>query len=125
MVKWGGWGSNPRPADYEKCGPVLRVRYLHGYRRAVPPVALIAQLARMARSTNRSTPHRGDLGCQLQNVTVGGGLISGGLWQAGDVVDLDYPSFFVIVERRCTARSSGAVDPATRTGTTLAAGPVR
>jgi len=52
---WGGWGSNPRPADYEKCGPVLRVRYLHGYRRAVPPVDLIAQLARMARSTNRST----------------------------------------------------------------------
>jgi len=23
---WGGWGSNPRPADYEKYGPALRVR---------------------------------------------------------------------------------------------------
>ena len=23
---WGGWGSNPRPADYEKYGPVHRVR---------------------------------------------------------------------------------------------------
>ena len=22
----GGWGSNPRPADYEKYGPVHRVR---------------------------------------------------------------------------------------------------
>ena len=21
-MQWGGWGSNPRPADYEKCGPV-------------------------------------------------------------------------------------------------------
>ena len=20
---WGGWGSNPRPADYEKYGPLL------------------------------------------------------------------------------------------------------
>ena len=28
---WGGWGSNPRLADYEKPGPVHRVRYLHGY----------------------------------------------------------------------------------------------
>jgi hypothetical protein len=24
--RWGGWGSNPRPADYEKSGPALRVR---------------------------------------------------------------------------------------------------
>jgi len=23
-VRWGGWGSNPRPADYEKYGPVHR-----------------------------------------------------------------------------------------------------
>ena len=35
---WGGWGSNPRPADYEKYGLTLW----------------------MARSTNRSTPHHGD-----------------------------------------------------------------
>jgi len=24
--RWGGWGSNPRPADYENYGPVHRVR---------------------------------------------------------------------------------------------------
>jgi len=22
LARWGGWGSNPRPADYEKYGPV-------------------------------------------------------------------------------------------------------
>ena len=22
-VRWGGWGSNPRPADYEKYDPML------------------------------------------------------------------------------------------------------
>ena len=52
---WGGWGSNPRPADYEKHGPALRARYLHGCHGLVPPMALIALLARMARSTSRST----------------------------------------------------------------------
>ena len=26
VVTWGGWGSNPRPADYENYGPVHRVR---------------------------------------------------------------------------------------------------
>ena len=56
FAEWGGWGSNPRPADYEKYGPALRVRYLHGYHGAVPPMALIALFASMARSTNRSTP---------------------------------------------------------------------
>ena len=50
-----GWGSNPRPADYENYGPALRVRCLHGYHGAVPPMALIALYARMTRSTNRST----------------------------------------------------------------------
>ena len=40
---WGGWGSNPRPADYEKYGPALPTLYLHGYHGAVPPMALIAQ----------------------------------------------------------------------------------
>jgi len=54
-LQWGGWGSNPRPADYEKPGPALRVRYLHGYHGAMPPMALIALFAQMARSTNRST----------------------------------------------------------------------
>ena len=52
---WGGWGSNPRPADYEKSGPVHRTHYLHGYHEAVPPMALIAPFAQVARSTNRST----------------------------------------------------------------------
>ena len=56
---WGGWGSNPRPADYEKYGPTLRVRCLHGYHGAVAPMALIAPFARMTRSTNRSTPYHG------------------------------------------------------------------
>ena len=59
-MRWGGWGSNPRPADYEKHGPALRVRYLHGYHGVVPPIALIALLARVARSTNRSTLYHGD-----------------------------------------------------------------
>jgi hypothetical protein len=27
---WGGWGSNPRPADYEKPGVTLWVHHLHG-----------------------------------------------------------------------------------------------
>jgi len=53
--RWGGWGSNPRPADYEKYGLLHRMHYLHEYRRAVPPMALIALVAPMARSTSRST----------------------------------------------------------------------
>jgi hypothetical protein len=60
LRKVGGWGSNPRPADYEKYGPVHRTHYLHGYHGAVPPMALIAPFARVTRSTNRSTPHHGD-----------------------------------------------------------------
>jgi hypothetical protein len=28
-ITWGGWGSNPRPADYEKSGPAQHVRCLH------------------------------------------------------------------------------------------------
>ena len=54
-VLWGGWGSNPRPADYEKYGPAQRTRYLHGYHGAVPLMAPIALFARVTRSTNRST----------------------------------------------------------------------
>ena len=46
FARWGGWGSNPRPADYENYGPALRMRYLHRYHQAVPPMALIALLAR-------------------------------------------------------------------------------
>jgi len=64
--------------------------------------------------------------CQLQNVTVGGrGLISGGYGRRATwsiwIIRRSSSSW----RRRCTARPSGAVDPATRTGTTLAAGPVR
>jgi hypothetical protein len=25
-ARWGGWGSNPRPADYEKYGLALQAR---------------------------------------------------------------------------------------------------
>jgi hypothetical protein len=70
--RWGGWGSNPRPADYEKYGPVHRTHYLHGYHGSMPPIALIAPFAPMARSTNRSTPCTAITGCQLQNVTAVG-----------------------------------------------------
>ena len=38
------------------------MRYLHGYHGVVPQIALIAPLARMARSTNRSTPRHSDHG---------------------------------------------------------------
>jgi len=36
------------------------VPYLHGYHEVAPPIALIAPIARVARSTNRYTPHRSD-----------------------------------------------------------------
>jgi hypothetical protein len=67
--KWGGWGSNPRPADYEKYGRALRVRYLRGYHGVVSLEALMAPFARVARSTNRSTNSMVITGCQLRNVT--------------------------------------------------------
>ena len=44
------------------------MRYLHGYHEAVPPMALIALFAPMARSTNRSTHSMVITGYQLQNV---------------------------------------------------------
>jgi hypothetical protein len=47
---WGGWGSNPRPVDYENYAPALRPPYLHGYHGAVPPMALVAPFARVVRS---------------------------------------------------------------------------
>ena len=31
-VRWGGWGSNPGPSDYENYGPMRRARQLRGYR---------------------------------------------------------------------------------------------
>src|SRR5580700_886096 len=115
---WGGWGSNPRPADYEKYGPTLWTRYLHGYHRAVPPMALIAQLARMARSTNRSTPHRGDHGLPAterycRRVRYARAMAGGRRGR---------PGLLAVLRRSCrrrgTARPAGAADPAIRTGTT-------
>jgi hypothetical protein len=54
-LRGAGGGSNSRPADDEKYGSALRTLYLHGYHGSVPPMALIALFATMARSTNRST----------------------------------------------------------------------
>jgi hypothetical protein len=88
-------GSNPRPTDYEKPGPALRARYLHRYHGAVPLVALIAPFARMTRSMNRSTPDHRDHRMPATERYRRPGLDMPGLRQAGDVVDLDYPPFFV------------------------------
>src|SRR5262249_50213267 len=67
--RWGGWGSNSRPADYEKYGPMHRTRHLHGYHGAVLPMALSALVAQMARSTNRSTAAAPDPSILLLCVT--------------------------------------------------------
>jgi hypothetical protein len=93
--RWGGWDSNPWPTDYEKCGLMHRAHYLHGYHGIMPPKALIAPFAPTARSTNRSTHSIVITGCQLQNVTADRDLLCQGLRQAGDVVYLDYPPFFI------------------------------
>jgi hypothetical protein len=46
-----------------------RLNYGRGYHGVVPPMALTALVAPIARSTNRSTPTMAATGCQLQNVT--------------------------------------------------------
>jgi len=74
---------------------VLRVRYLHGYHGVVPPMALIAPFARVSRSTNRSTPCHSDHGMPATERYRQQGVDMPGLRQAGDVVDLDYPPFFI------------------------------
>ena len=56
-------------------------------------MALIALFAQMARSTNRSTPAMAIIGCQLRNVTAFRSIPA--LREAGNVVDLDYPLFFI------------------------------
>jgi hypothetical protein len=56
----GRVGLEPTTGGYEKYGPALRVRYLHGYHGVVPPMTLIAPFARVARSTNWSTPYHRD-----------------------------------------------------------------
>jgi hypothetical protein len=71
FTMWGGWGSNPRPADYEKPGVTLRTRYLHSYRAAAAPIALIALIALTARSTNRSTTHKDGSPYRLRSVITG------------------------------------------------------
>jgi hypothetical protein len=119
---WGGWGSNLRPADYEKCGPVHRTHYLHGCHGVLPPMALIAPIARVTRSTNRSTPHQGDRRMPATERYRQQGLDIPGLRQAGDVVDLDYPPFFIDrVEDAIPPGPQTPADPPTRKGTTPAA----
>ena len=54
-IPWGGLGSNSRP-DYEKSGPAVRALCLHRHHEVLPPIAQIAPLARVT----RSTPDHGD-----------------------------------------------------------------
>jgi hypothetical protein len=70
-------------------------RYLDGYHGVVPPMGLIAPFARVTRSTNRSTPHHSDHRMPPTERHPRYGLDVPGLQQAGDVVDLDYPPFFI------------------------------
>jgi hypothetical protein len=58
-------------------------------------MALIAQVARMARSTTRSTPHRGDHGMPATERYRRRVFDMPGLWQASNVVDLDRPLFLI------------------------------
>jgi hypothetical protein len=99
-VRWGGWGSNPRPADYEEPGTALRARCLHRYHGVVPLMTLIAPFAQMARSTNRSTLYHDDHLMLSQNVTAArptsapapGGIRPQGsrTLLAAEPLDLDY-----------------------------------
>src|SRR5690242_15139019 len=91
----GRMGSNPRPADYEEYGLVRRAHYLHGWHGAMPLMTLIAPGAQVSRSTDpvhawawRSL----DADYRTSPPT---GTFAPGLRQAGGVVDLDYPPFFV------------------------------
>jgi hypothetical protein len=102
-VTWGGWGSNPRPADYEKSGSAHRTHCLHGYHGAVPPMPRLHWLHRWLGPRTGPRPAMAITGCQLQNVTVGKGLNKPGLRQAGDMVDLDYPPFFIDREEDAVA----------------------
>jgi len=58
-------------------------------------MALIALFAQMTRSTNRSTPYSGDHQMPVTERHRGQGLDKRELRQAGDVVDLDCPPFFI------------------------------
>lgn len=74
-------------------------------------MALIAQLARMARSTKRSTLDHGDHRIRLQKVTADRANVPW-LRQACDVVDLDGSTFFV--DRVEDAVASGPQAPQIR-----------
>jgi hypothetical protein len=94
-ARWGGWGSNPRPADYEKYGPAHHTHHLHGYHEAAPLMAVIALFAPLALSTNRSTPRHGDHRMPATERYRRPRLDLPGLRQTGDVVDLDYLLFLI------------------------------
>src|ERR1035438_9205177 len=68
---------------------------LHGYHGVVPPMALIAPFARVTRSTNQSTPHHSDRRMPATERRRRQRLDMPGLRQAGAVVDLDSPPFFI------------------------------
>src|SRR5436309_7648192 len=117
---WGGWGPNPRPADYEKYGFVQPARWLHGCHGAVPPIALIAPFAQMTRSTNRSTPGHGDHRMPVTEryrPRVDTRATGGGRRGRSGLPAVLHRS----CRRRGTARPAGAPDPATRKETTPAA----
>ena len=58
-------------------------------------MALIAPFAQVTRSTNRSTPQNGDYHMLVTERYRGQGLDERELRQAGDVVDLNCPPFFI------------------------------
>ena len=75
-------------------------------------MALIAPFARVARFTNRSTPYHGDHQMPVTERHRGQGLDKRELRQAGDVVDLDCPPFFI--DRVEDAVASGPQAPQIR-----------
>ena len=58
-------------------------------------MALIAPSAQVTRSTNRSTPYSGDHQMPVTERHRGQGVDKRELRQAGDMVDLDCPPFFI------------------------------
>jgi hypothetical protein len=74
----GRVGLEPTTGGYEKHGPVHRTHYLHGYHGAVPPMTLIAPLAQVARSTNRSTHSIVITGCRYRTLLPTGRLVAMG-----------------------------------------------
>ena len=75
-------------------------------------MALIAPFAQATRSTNRSTPYYGDHQKPVTECHRGQGLDKRELPQAGDVVDLDFPPFFI--DRVEDAVASGPQAPQIR-----------